>query len=200
MRLLRLITLMLMVGGLLALPASAAAGWKDVIRDCARDGDLDRNYSERELRQAYNNLPTDIDEYTNCRDVIRQALAAGNRNSSGGNGTGGSGGYGYGGTGTGFRPRPSGEDPSAGGTAGDREALAQREAAARNGVTPFDDRAAAVRAARASGDGSGVPAPAIAAIILLVLAALGGGLYLMRDRLPPQLVSRLPGFGPGQGG
>ncbi|MFL5896137.1 MAG: hypothetical protein ACJ76Z_13635 [Thermoleophilaceae bacterium] len=61
----------------LGLPAPALASSADVIRDCAQDGHLDKHYSQKELRQAERNLPSDIDEYTDCRQAIRNAMAGG---------------------------------------------------------------------------------------------------------------------------
>ena len=61
----------------LGLPAAAHAGGDDVIKDCAQDGKLDKEYSQRELREAEANLPSDIDEYTDCRQAIRTAMSGG---------------------------------------------------------------------------------------------------------------------------
>ena len=61
---------------LLALPATAQGSAAAVVTDCARDGKLDRNYSDAELRQARDNLPSDLDEYSDCRDVITSAIGA----------------------------------------------------------------------------------------------------------------------------
>jgi hypothetical protein len=60
---------------LVPMPAQASSG--DVIRDCSEDGSLDRHYSQRELAGALDNLPSDLDEYTDCRTVIRRAQLAG---------------------------------------------------------------------------------------------------------------------------
>jgi hypothetical protein len=60
---------------LLTPPALASSG--DVIRDCSEDGVLDKHYSQRELAGALDNLPSDLDEYTDCRTVIRGAQLAG---------------------------------------------------------------------------------------------------------------------------
>jgi hypothetical protein len=58
----------------LALPAPPVeAAAIDVIRDCSEDGSLDRNYAQKELRGALDELPSDLDEYTDCRSVIRRA-------------------------------------------------------------------------------------------------------------------------------
>ena len=61
----------------LSLPAPAFASADQVIRDCARDGRLDHDYSNAELRRARDNLPADLDEYSDCRDVIANAIKGG---------------------------------------------------------------------------------------------------------------------------
>ena len=58
--------------GLLALPAAASA---DPVTDCARDNDLDKHYSNSELHKALDELPTDSDEYSLCREVISGAIS-----------------------------------------------------------------------------------------------------------------------------
>jgi hypothetical protein len=60
---------------LLSAPAHASSG--DVIRDCSEDGSLEGRYTQGELAGALDNLPSDIDEYTDCRTVIRRAQLAG---------------------------------------------------------------------------------------------------------------------------
>lgn len=54
----------------LALPAPAAARPADVVRDCNRDGDLDRRFSARDLAGALRSLPSDVSEYGECRAQI----------------------------------------------------------------------------------------------------------------------------------
>ena len=76
-------TLALIAVLLLGLPAAAHASAADVIRDCAQDGKLDKTYTQRELQDANSNLPSDIDEYTDCRSVIRAAMHGGSGNPGG---------------------------------------------------------------------------------------------------------------------
>jgi hypothetical protein len=54
----------------------ANASGRQVIRDCSEDGILDGKYSQGELQDALHNLPSDLDEYTDCRAVIRAAQLA----------------------------------------------------------------------------------------------------------------------------
>lgn len=60
--------------GIAASPASAASTTQ-ILRDCADDGVLQGNYTPAELRKARQNIPTDTDQYTDCRDVIARAAA-----------------------------------------------------------------------------------------------------------------------------
>jgi hypothetical protein len=70
---------------MLALPASASASASahQVVRDCVYDGKLDHHYSNAELRRARDHLPSDADEYSDCRDVIAAAIKGGSDRSGG---------------------------------------------------------------------------------------------------------------------
>ena len=57
---------------LLAVPASASASVEQIYDDC-QDGRLDKRYPKSELREALSDMPADLDEYTNCRELIRAA-------------------------------------------------------------------------------------------------------------------------------
>jgi hypothetical protein len=87
---------------LLALPAFAQASGQDVIRDCFDDGHIDGNYSQGDYEDAQNNLPSDVDQYSDCRDVIAQGQAGGGKkgssSGSGGSNSSGSGGSNGGGS------------------------------------------------------------------------------------------------------
>lgn len=87
----RVLRALLCAGALLLVVAStaAAASRNTIIRDCADDGRLDGKYTQSEIRDARRNLPTDIDEYSDCRDVLRRAeLPSGGSSSGGGPGGG----------------------------------------------------------------------------------------------------------------
>ena len=64
-----------------AAPASAARG-DAVVKDCTNDGRIDKTYSPADYSEALNGLPTDVDEYTDCREVIRRAQLASRRRGS----------------------------------------------------------------------------------------------------------------------
>ena len=170
---------------LLALPANAFASADQVIRDCARDGKLDRNYSNSELRKARNNLPSDLDEYSDCRDVIASAIKGGSNR-----------GLGAGSPGVGATD-PAGE---AAAQAQDQNDLAA--VAAGKGEKPSVN----VGGTQLQPDSSGffnvggaaneVPLPLLLALILLSLFALASALGAVRDRVPAlasmPLLSKIP--------
>jgi hypothetical protein len=76
------LALALLASVLAAAPAFGSA--KDVIRDCSEDGVLNGHYSHSELAKALDKLPSDLDEYTDCRAVIRSAELASARKHKGG--------------------------------------------------------------------------------------------------------------------
>jgi hypothetical protein len=56
--------------------APSAFAQDKITRDCYDDGVLQGKYTASELRAARNKLPTDVDEYSDCRDVLSRAIAA----------------------------------------------------------------------------------------------------------------------------
>lgn len=175
----------------LATPGSSfAQDGHEVIRDCAEDGDLDGNYSQDELDAAYKNMPSDIDEYSNCRDVIERAREPGGGGADNAAGSPAGGGV----------SGPGGGDAAAGagGSGNDVEELQSRADRSHADDAPQ----ATIAGEQAGTDGGtittsdesdGMPAPIIVALILAALAAFAGALYLLRDHLPPGIASRLPG-------
>jgi hypothetical protein len=177
----RLLRHLLTFGALamLALPAPAFASADQAIKDCARDGRLDGEYSNAELRKARDNLPSDLDEYSDCRDVIASAIKGGSDRGSG------AGSPGLGGT-----------DPAA-------EAAAQaQDAADLAAVAAGSDPKVDVGGTSLEPDSSGffglggaanqVPLPLLVALLLLGLMALASGAGSLRERVPA--LARVPGL------
>lgn len=46
---------------------------EDIVGDCFDDGELGGRYTREELSRAERDLPSDVDEYSNCREVIARA-------------------------------------------------------------------------------------------------------------------------------
>ncbi len=60
-------------------PAAIASG-TDVVADCNANNGLSQNWSTADLNSALNNLPADVDEYSDCRAIIKNALSREARN------------------------------------------------------------------------------------------------------------------------
>jgi hypothetical protein len=165
---------------LLALPGTALASPDQVVRDCAQDGTLDRNYSNSDLRKARDDLPSDLDEYSDCREVIGAAIKGGS-DRGGGRGSGGAGGAG------------SPEEIAA---RGKDEAKLEANAATRGKSRPKLEVGG--RTVEPGPNGlfdlssaeNGMPTPLLVALIALGLLALVGCLVVLRERIP--FLARIP--------
>jgi len=163
---------------LLVLPALAQASPQQVIRDCAQDGKLDHHYSMSDLKSALKKLPTDVDEYTNCRDVINQAEEQGSGGNAHGSSHGpvsGAGGSSHGGGGGGSN------------TPGDVKALNNAKSGSSapslslggEKVTP--GTGGVFKTAGAAND---VPMPVLLALIALGALTAAGAFVALRRRFP----------------
>jgi hypothetical protein len=109
---------MALLAALLLIPAAAhAAGPIEILRDCQDDDVLQGDYTLAELRKAQRELPTDIDEYSPCRDILERAIEAKTSNSRNDDNDGG--GPSTGGGTTGGGPSTGGATTSGGPTGGD---------------------------------------------------------------------------------
>lgn len=179
-------------------PAPALADDKsdEIIQDCYEDGKLDGEYTNEELDNAEGDMPSDVDEYSDCRAVINGAKDRGGRGKRGG--TGGVPGGGFRGGGT------AGGDPAlstpSGALAGSREDLdALNALTGRSGEDDFEPKVPvngqpivpAAGAASVGESANDIPEPLLAALIAVAaLGALGGLFAAWRRR--PQLLRRGP--------
>jgi hypothetical protein len=65
-------TALILLALLACAPTVALADSDQVLEDC-QDGRIDKKYSAKDLRDALEDMPADLDEYTSCREVIRSA-------------------------------------------------------------------------------------------------------------------------------
>jgi hypothetical protein len=183
----RVIQHLLTIGALavLALPASAFASGDQVVRDCARDGKLDHKYSNSELRRARNNIPADVDEYSDCRDVIAAAIKGGSDR-----------GIGAGSPGIGATD-PAGEAAAQAADQGELASIASGKAPKPSvdvgGTSVKPDSSGFFNLGGAANE---VPLPLLVALILLSLFALASGFGALRERVPAlasvPLLSKIP--------
>jgi hypothetical protein len=188
-RVVRHLLLLAAVAALVA-PAGALATPKQVIRDCGNDGTLNRKYSNSDLRKARDNLPTDLAEYSDCRDVISAAITGGSDKGGGR----GSPGQGVGGAGA----ADPGEQGARAADAAELQALTAEAAAGSKGdaepprvevgdepVEPGSN--GLFDLASASNE---LPLPLLIALICVGLLALAGGTVALRERVPA--LGRIP--------
>ena len=161
----------LVAGLLLALIAAApaqAASRGQIIRDCADDGQLQGSYTQAELRDARQNLPSDVAEYTDCADVLRRGELPDRRPGGDDGADGGSGAAGGGGTTGGS---PAGGGPLSPTTDADRAELAKAAASGGDGV----DIGGQSITPGAAGLGAGAVRNGIPAMLVVVLVLLAAG-------------------------
>jgi cobalamin biosynthesis Mg chelatase CobN len=184
----------------LAAPAAASAdsGVNKLLTDACKDEHIDGHYTQAQYKKALEQLPTDADEYTACRDVLQRgrlaALGSGKK-SNANNANNGAAGGGGGTTGGGGSTGSSGSsgapaaDPVANATPAQKKAIAQAGQSAKavnvggKLVQPGELGIGAI-----SGSGHSVPTPLAALMVLLAAGALGGGgWWLWRRVLPRRL-------------
>src|SRR4051812_45773193 len=75
---------------LLAAPTASAGVREKILREC-QNGRIGGNYTPAQLRDARKHIPTDVDEYSDCRDVLARASLSSGASTGGGGGAGGGG-------------------------------------------------------------------------------------------------------------
>ena len=159
---------------LLTAAAPALAGTREKILQECQDGRLSGDFTAKEIRDARNNIPTDIDQYSDCRDVLARALAS--RAGGGGGGAAGGGGLGGAGGGSGPLLTPSSE--------ADNKAIQNAQARGDEPVKIGESAIAPGAAGLAAGaPRTGLPAGIIAVLVLLGIGALAAAAPLVRGRL-----------------
>jgi hypothetical protein len=186
--------LLLAALGMFALPAVAQA---DPVSDCAADGDLDKRYSNGQLRDALDNIPGDLDEYSNCREVFKGAISSGSdrrNDGSGGDSAGGggsSGGSGGGSISADEQQAQVKDNAELEAITGDANDAKPEVNVGGEQVEPESDGLFDL-----AGASNGVPAPLLVALIAIGVLAILGGVVALRKRVPAlgriPLVSKIP--------
>jgi hypothetical protein len=164
---------------LLVLPAGARAS---ALTDCIQDNDLDHHYSNSQLQKALDNLPTDSDEYGNCREILAGAITGGSDKGGGRPRD----------TGPNGQPLSSKEQSSRSKDTADLAAIAGEHGKPTptvdvGGQTVKPGSNGVFDLASASND---LPTPLLLALIALALLAVTGVLVALRSRIP--LLARIP--------
>jgi len=177
--------LVLALFALVAFPTTSTAGShpnrNKIIKDCVDDGKIDGHYSRSDLNDAQRHLPTDVNEYTDCKAAIARALAG--MSPGGGGGAGGP-------AGGGPPANPALATPSGAqaGSPADLKALR----AASGGGTPRPNVSvgghmvspATGGLTRVADAANSLPGPVVAALIAVIVLCLAGSLAAVWRRWP----------------
>ena len=195
----RLLTALMLLCLAMPATASADADVTKLLRDACRDEHIDGTYTQAQYKKALDQLPTDSDEYTGCREVLQRgrlaALGAGKHKSSGGgastatgagtgSGSSSSGSSGGGASGSSSASPAPAADPLATATPQQKKGLAQAAQAAKPvNVGGEIVQPGALGLGELSGASRGVPTQLIALICLLAASALGAGGWWLWSRV-----------------
>ncbi len=165
--------------------APAAASSSQVLADCNSSGHLTGSYSRTDLQGALSGMGADTREYTNCYDVVRRALLS---SAAAGGGRAGGGGASGGGSSSSTSGHAAGSHGNPGvSTRGvySKAPGATSAGSGSGGAVPLDGstvRPGSTGVNTSSGVRS-LPAPLIGVLVLLGLAAIGGGGIALRRRV-----------------
>jgi len=176
-----LAALIIPIGYLIAAAPAMAFNVSQIYRDCEDNGSLSGHYSRAELQAALNDLPSEAAEYSDCQDLIQQALLHVS-SSPGGHHTGshstlGSGGKNKGGGG-------NGKGSARGHSAKAQTALGNKARPAGTGSDSAGTLAGSgIRPGSTGSGSSSLPVALVIVLILLALTAVSGGAVAIRRRV-----------------
>ena len=165
---------------LLAAPVASAGTREKILREC-QEGRITGHYTPAQLRDARKNIPTDIDEYSDCRDVLGRASLSGRSGGSGG--TGGAGRSGAG-VADAFGGGASGGGAKITAPADKREARALQDARKETAVA-IDGERLVPGASGFAADAArrGLPTTLLTVLVLLGLCAVAAAAPAVRRRV-----------------
>jgi hypothetical protein len=164
---------------LLAAPTASAGVREKILREC-QEGRITGDYSPGQLRDARKNIPTDIDEYSDCRDVLARAALSGR------SGSGGSGGAGGGGTAAPGGVLPGGGSGNltiANGKAEEKDLVDALKAAPQGADVGGEHLVPGASGLAADAARHGLPTTLLTALVLVGLCALAAAAPAVRRRV-----------------
>jgi hypothetical protein len=169
----RHLVLLTALAALAPVQATSASPIK-VIQDCADSNSLEGSYSDRDLKQAAGQVPSDLDEYSDCSAIIAAAIGKGGPKANASGNDGGS--------------------DAGDGSAGENATPAQRVAAAKRRKARQERRQLAALGDDIAPDGAtaltadessdGMPLPLVLTLIALLCLGAGAGVWYAARRNP----------------
>ncbi|MEA2318571.1 MAG: hypothetical protein QOD44_2760 [Solirubrobacteraceae bacterium] len=164
---------------LLAAPTASAGVREKILREC-QEGRITGDYSPGQLRDARKNIPTDIDEYSDCRDVLARAALSGRSGSGGSGGTGGGGTAAPGGV---LPGGGNGELTYANGKAEEKDLVDALQTAPQGADVAGEHLVPGASGLAADAARHGLPTTLLTALVLLGLCALAAAAPAVRRRV-----------------
>jgi cobalamin biosynthesis Mg chelatase CobN len=173
------------LGGLMAAGPAVASDATSILRECEDNGAITGHFSRAELQSALSDLSGEVSEYSDCQDLIQQALVRASSHGStsktdsvkahasgaaGKNGGGGSG---------------NGSNGGSAGTAGSSK-TSNGQSGGQGSNNAVNLAGSSVRPGSSGGtdaSSSSLPVALIIVLILLALTALSGGAVALRRRV-----------------
>ncbi len=165
---------------LLAAPTASAGVREKILREC-QEGRITGDYTPGQLRDARKNIPTDIDEYSDCRDVLARAALSGR--SSGGGGNGGTGGGGTAAPGGVLPGGGNGELTYANGKGEEKDLVDALQAAPGGADVGGEHLVPGASGLAADAARHGLPTTLLTALVLIGLCALAAAAPAVRRRV-----------------
>lgn len=161
----------------LAPAATARASGATVLRDCAADGTVGNGYSQQEYKDALNQMPADLADYSDCRAIIASKITGPGAKASSAKGRG------SGGSGAGAVSGSAAAKKAAARRAGKARERARRIRQIAAAQVPGADRGGpGGLALQAADSGGSMPLPLVLALVALGLLAIAGGVLTLRRR------------------
>jgi hypothetical protein len=166
---------------LLAAPTASAGVREKILREC-QEGRITGDYTPGQLRDARKNIPTDIDEYSDCRDVLARAALSG-RAPGGSDGGGGSGGGGTAAPGGVLPGGGNGDLTYANGKGEEKDLVDALESAPEGADVAGDHLVPGASGLAADAARHGLPTSLLTALVLIGLCALAAAAPAVRRRV-----------------
>jgi hypothetical protein len=164
---------------LLAAPTASAGVREKILREC-QEGRITGDYTPGQLRDARKNIPTDIDEYSDCRDVLARAALSGRSGSGGSGATGGGGTAAPGGV---LPGGGNGELTYANGKAEEKDLVDALQTAPQGADVAGEHLVPGASGLAADAARHGLPTTLLTALVLLGLCALAAAAPAVRRRV-----------------
>jgi cobalamin biosynthesis Mg chelatase CobN len=175
-----LVALIVPLSGLIAAAPAMASAAGTIYKECEQNGQITGHFTRAQLKAALNGLPSEVSEYSDCQDLINQALVRAS-STGGGNPTGSNKGHIAGAKGG--RGGGPGKGSAGGGKTGSSSTNGRGGRSGSGSAVTLAGSDIRPGSTGTSGSSSSLPVALIVVLILLALTAVSGGVVALRRRV-----------------